>query len=165
MTAPASQQSQPVVPARTYPKPRQGRQRPPSIGETHYTARLYREGYGWAVDETGSLQMGGGIVGVLVQAIFAGATAEYLQRQESCGPVLELGLGVDGWLFLADPNELVLSQSEMPPGVSVLGCPYKVPLPTPANRGVRWIKPPRSRARWLPTLATVLAAAVAASPS
>ncbi len=134
-------------------------------GEKQFSARLYRKAYGWSVDETGSLQMGGGMVGVLVQSIFAGATAEYLQRQESCGPVLDLGLGVDGWVFLADPNELVLSQPEMPPGVTVLGCPYKVPLPTPANRGVRWISPPRSRARWLPTLATVIAAVVASTPN
>lgn len=135
------------------------------IGDHPYAVRQYREAYGWAVDETGSLQMGGGMVGALVQSVFAGATAEYLQRQESCGPVLDLGMGVDGWLFLADPNELVLSQAEMPPGVTVLGCPYKVPLPTPANNGVRWICPPRSTARWLPTLATVIAAAIAASPS
>ena len=129
------------------------------------TAHHYREAYGWTVDDTGSLQMGGGMIGVLVQAIFAGATAEFLQRQESCGPVLDLGMGVDGWLFLADPNGLVLSQQEMPPGATVLGCPYKIPLPTPENCVVRWISPPRSRARWLPTLATVLAAVVASSPS
>lgn len=145
--------------------PRRPHQARPVPGDTCLTAHQYRTAYGWTVNETGSLQMGGGMVGALVQSIFAGATAEFLQRQESCGPVLDLGMGVDGWLFLADPNELVLSQPEMPPGVTVLGCPYKVPLPTPSNRGVRWINPPRSRARWLPTLATVLAAVTASSPS
>lgn len=158
-SAPTSLRHRPV---RTPRRPRITR---PVGSEKPLTADQYRAAYGWPVDETGALQMGGGMVGVLVQSIFAGPTAEYLQRQESCGPILDLGMGVDGWLFLADPNALVLSQPEMPPGVTVLGCPYKIPLPTPTNHGVRWINPPRSRARWLPTLATVIAAATAAGPS
>lgn len=123
-----------------------------------FTVGQYRRMFGWDVDDGGALALGRGIVGVAIPSILAGTTAMYLRKHESCGPILALGEKGDLWVFLADPNEMVLSQDELPAGVMVLNCPHKIPLPTPGNHVTRWIRPPSMHSRWLPTLSTVLAA-------
>lgn len=126
----------------------------------------YRELFGWDVDESGALLLGRGIVGVVVQSNVADAVALTLAEYDSLGPILDLG-GAVGWVFLADPNELVLAQQALPAGIAVLNCPHAVPLPMPGalpNQAPRWIRPPDVRSRWLPTLSAVLVAVAASRP-
>lgn len=123
-----------------------------------YSAADYRELFGWRVDDQMDLPIGDGIMGVMVQPILAVKAVRFLKRQEACGPVLDLGAPTNGWIFLTDPNEIVVTDDELPTGVALLACPHKMPLPVSARGPVRWTVRPDVRRRWLPTLSAVLAA-------
>lgn len=56
-----------------------------------FTPAQYREFFGWRVDEATRLPMGDGIVGVTVQRSSAVKTIETMKRQETIGPLLDLG--------------------------------------------------------------------------
>lgn len=123
------------------------------------TAALYREQFGWSVEEKDGkplLFLGNGMIGVVVPATRARAVAVHLHSQDTCGPVLELGGAT--WVFLADANGMVVDQTELNGGVSLLGYAKQVPLPEAPLGAVRWVVPPNPHQRWLPTLAAVLAA-------
>lgn len=123
------------------------------------TSALYREQFGWSVEEKGGrpfLFLGNGMVGVGVPVTRARAVALQLQYQDTCGPVLEHGGAT--WIFLADANGMVVDQTELHGGVSLLGYAKQIPLPEAPFDAVRWVVAPNPYQRWLPTLAAVLAA-------
>lgn len=130
-------------------------------------AARYRELLGAGVEEYRGrlfLPMGFGLVGVALSPFLGRAVVHRLARTDTCGPVLELADGWNCWVILTDPNGLVLAREDLPRGVEVLGCPRRVPLPTSATGPVRWVVPPNPQHRWLPTLASVMAAVRSAEP-
>lgn len=128
-------------------------------------ATRYRELLGGNVEEYRGrlfLSMGYGLVGVALSPFLARAVVKRLARTDTCGPVIELTNGWHCWVILADPNGLVMAQDDAPPGVEILGCPRRVPLPSTSVGPVRWVVPPTAQHRWLPTLASVASAVRAA---
>lgn len=123
----------------------------------------YRGQLGWDVglDADGPrLRLGEGIVAVLAPCDqVAGIWAGY-RRMDLPGPIL-LTLGKRSTLvLLADSNDLVLSQEELPPSVHLLRAPSSVPLPSSGDRDdrCRWLLPPHPSRRWLPSVAAVVCA-------
>lgn len=122
----------------------------------------YRQLFGWQVELAGGrtfLVMGAGMVGVAVSTVVARLTLDRLGRQGNGGPVLGAHTKPDSWLFLADPNGVVLARSDLPVYVTLHGCPSPIELPSSAEHSPWWVIAPNSRRRWLPTVAAVLSAA------
>ena len=132
------------------------------VDHESFTALHYRDLFGWTVDERqGQLHLtfGNGMAGVLAPMPAARRIAQLLAPDRLCGPVIELTNGPPRWLFLADQNGLVPTRSDLPAIVDVLCCPSQAPLPSAATSAhARWVIPPSARRRWLPTLASVIAA-------
>lgn len=125
------------------------------------TPAQYQHMFGWRVHESGGatfLTLGVGIVGVAINMPLSSLVAERLRRDAIRGPVLDINRHPRRWVFLADPNDLILTSSELPDGVELLGCPRRLPLPSERYDLVTWIDPPSPHRRWLPTLAAILSA-------
>jgi hypothetical protein len=72
------------------------------------------------------------------------------------GPVVGfLDVPLPRAVTLADANDCVFSQAEMPPGVTLLRAPARVPLPP--KPGSRWLIAPNTVRRWLPSASAALA--------
>lgn len=123
-------------------------------------ARGYRAMFGWSadvVDDVVMLQVTGRVGGVTVAPKWGGILAARLQEVGGHGPVLAPA-GSGCWVFLADPNGVVVPRLPIPPGSRVLTGRDVVPLPAGAGLpGLsRWVVPPKA-GDWLPLLETLLA--------
>lgn len=140
--------------------PRRASERPPSPMATS-VAQRYRELFGWSVSAAAgevSLSLGNGMVGVVVPPAVAARALALLRRRGTVGPVVRVKNSKPCWIFLAEPNGLVVSSDDLPPHVVVLGCPSRLPLPATAYGTVEWVVQPDVRDRWLPTLDAVVSA-------
>ncbi len=138
------------------------RTRSVDIGTQAWTASRYRS-LGWHVEYCDGdmwLVCGRGLVGVAVPERSAGGVTHALHDLGVEGPVIGVRGEARYWVFLADPNGLVISRRDLPAGVLVLGCPARIPLPASnaASNRARWMIPPHTHRRWLPTSAAVLCA-------
>lgn len=134
--------------------------RAPSSADANAAAR-YRHGMGWDVAATPNgiaLALGHGMVAVAVPLAHGEAVLRTLRSRDTVGPVLALRAGTPCWLFLAEPNGLVVSSEDLPSHISVLSCPSRIPLPRTSRSSVEWIVAPDVRNRWLPTLDAVVSA-------
>lgn len=133
---------------------------------SHLRTADYRNVFGWSVDERDDgafLRMGNGVAGVAMQAKRALPVIEFLRRYSSCGPVFSLkqeNLNYEDvpWVFLSDPNGVVVSQAELPRDIRLLNCPALVPLPDEHSPLAQWVVRPQIGQRWLPTLSMIVAA-------
>jgi hypothetical protein len=123
----------------------------------------YRGQMGWDVGRDAGgprLWLGEGIVAVLApREQVAGIWGAY-RRMDLPGPIL-LTLGERSTLvLLADSNDLVLAQDELPPSVHLLRAPSSVPLPLAGDGDdrCRWLLPPHPSRRWLPSAEAVVCA-------
>ncbi|RBM16186.1 hypothetical protein DI005_25380 [Prauserella sp. PE36] len=129
-----------------------------------WTIAEYRSVLGWTVTWGGGrplLDLGHGMVAVTAPRPLAVGLAERLHRLDATGPVFAVDGARPYWVFLADPNDEVNADLHLPRGVEILGCPQRIPVPVevPRSPALRWIVPPDTRRRWLPTLAAVALAA------
>lgn len=104
------------------------------------------------------LQLARGMTALALPSARGKQLLKTLGEWDQRGPVLEVLERSLNWVFLTDDNGLVMAQHELAPCVRLLRCPAAVPLPTAGNRITRWIVPPTSDRRWLPTLTTVVGA-------
>lgn len=132
---------------------------------TVITTAQYQQLFGWRVQECGGgsfLSLGVGMVGVAIHVPLSGLVADDLRRQSIKGPILGINQHPRRWVFLADPNDLILTPAELPRGVELLSCPKRLALPSAPHESVTWIDPPKPHRRWLPTLAAIISAAASA---
>lgn len=127
-------------------------------GTIHYGPQL-----GWQIDQRPdgpALILGHDVVAVAIPTTdhVAWRVLDLLNQRDACGPVIGIHAGIPHWLFLADPNGLILPNTRLPARSRLVQCPAAAPLPTPASQAVTWVKPPLPNRRWLPTLAAVVAA-------
>lgn len=128
-----------------------------------WTIEQYRCLLGWRVevqDGRATLSLGAGIAAVAVKSTVAPDIMAALRRYDGSGPVLAVNGQPPCWLFFADPNGMIVARDDLPGDVALLECPRQIPIPTgdvPCDQS-RWIVPPDTRRRWLPTVATILSA-------
>lgn len=130
---------------------------------------FYRKQLGWRVehhDDNLYLLFGDGMVGVTMPVYMGKRTIMTMTDQDRCGPVVEyLFRNALRWVFLADTNDFVIAQSDLPVGAGLLNCTHKLPLPGSSISSTRWVVPPQRAQRWLPTLAAVVGAARNSQPT
>lgn len=128
-----------------------------------WTSTRYREQLGWATEQRQGrtfLFLERSMAAVVVPRGLAPRVSHQLERDDVCGPVLSQLGDEPSWVFLADPNGLVVARQDLPVGVVVLGCPSQIPIPaagTSSNQ-ICWSVPPNPSRRWLPTVSAVLCA-------
>jgi hypothetical protein len=132
-------------------------------------ARWYRANMAWDTRVVGNdvrLRLGRGVVAFLTHGPLTAAARRGLELTEVEAPLMVMGRPERG-LFLADANDRLWSQHDMPVGVVFLGAPREVPLPPSAtfDGGVRWVTPPTPDRRWLPAAETVFSALTSAALS
>lgn len=128
-----------------------------SVGLEHY-----QNVFGWRVQYYGGgafLSLGAGMVGVTIPVPLASLVAERLRLCRVRGPILAMNHYPRRWVFLANHNEQDSADGDMPPGVELLKCPKRVPLPSEPVDLVRWVVGPLSSRQRLPTLEAILSAA------
>ena len=120
----------------------------------------YREHFGWRVDDREHpprLLLGDNMVALAMPRGAGKVVLDYVCRHDNRGPVIELDPG--SWVFLADSNGLVLTPSDLPDDVKMLGVGVGLPMPLALGSvGVRWVVAPNVQQRWLPSLAALVAA-------
>jgi hypothetical protein len=124
----------------------------------------YNSTLGWWCQSVGGqviLPLTHGVEAVAVPRARGARMAHVLARWGVLGPVVELSAAGRQWVFLVDANDVVCELESLPPEMTRLSAPNAVLLPVGGVTAgsVRWIVEPDTRRRWLPTLATVLAAA------
>lgn len=127
------------------------------------TSRLdYRGVFGWPVRwHNGGLLLvtGSGIGAVTVPKALSDQVLESVARQGCSGPALSVptkqGLVM---ILLVETDTLAADEVSLPPGVRVLTAGTAIPLPGGhrTDELARWLIPPDTRQRWLPSLAAVL---------
>ncbi|KAA9161634.1 hypothetical protein FPZ12_014095 [Amycolatopsis acidicola] len=131
----------------------------------------YRGAFGWPVHwHEGGLRLvtGSGIGAVAVPKSLSDRVLESVARQGCAGPTLNVptkhGMIV---VLLVDADVLAPGETELPPGVRVLTAGTAIPLPTEQrpNEIARWVIPPDTSQRWLPSLAAVLTSIHTVSPA
>ncbi|WP_329791543.1 hypothetical protein V1227_06390 [Lentzea sp. DG1S-22] len=113
------------------------------------------------------LPLGRGLVAFDVPADRAVQVRDRMEHNGFSTPALLVGARGPRAVFLAETDEVVLGQFQMPGDVRFLTVPSTVELPLPnarATRGTAWFCPPDPRRRWLLSASTVLAAIDAATP-
>jgi hypothetical protein len=125
----------------------------------------YRDQMGWSVhlvDGIPNLSLTHGMTGFLFPQSWFPIASSMMSTMDVQGPVIGF---VDDTtpkaVALADTNDCVFSQTQMPAGVTLLRTPGLVPLPP--KDGVSWLLEPRPERRWLPSATAVLAVLQAAS--
>jgi hypothetical protein len=121
----------------------------------------YRNLFGWEVERRDGrmvLTLGHGLAALIVPASVAVDLAKYLERVDIRGPVFAVDGPRPHWVFLAEANEFIAAEEDLPSGVEILACGEQIPLPSAEafSAGVRWIVAPDPLQRWLPTLAALL---------
>lgn len=131
------------------------------LTQHEWTPAGYSGLLGWATKQYHDrtfLVLHHGMAAVVVPPALASGAVELLQRDDVCGPVLSVSGDQPSWVFLADPNGLVVTREDLPVGVGVLSRPAQVPIPVVGSSSghLRWCVSPTPSRRWLPTLDTVL---------
>ncbi|MET1073705.1 MAG: hypothetical protein ABWY11_13760 [Umezawaea sp.] len=119
----------------------------------------YRDQMGWDVhmaDGAPALSLTHGMTGFLFPRKWFPLAASMMSTMDVQGPVVGFLDEVEPKaVALADTNDCVFSQAQMPPGVVLLRTPGQVPLPPKA--GADWLIEPHNERRWLPSATAVLA--------
>lgn len=127
----------------------------------------YRDQMGWdvrLVDGAPTLSLTHGMTGFLFPWKWFPLAASLMSTMDVQGPVIGFMDEVEPRaVALADINDCVFSQVQMPQGVTLLRTPGLVPLPPKA--GSRWLAEPHSDRRWLPSATAVLSVLQAACQS
>jgi len=129
----------------------------------------YRDQMGWdvtLVDGVPTLSLTHGMTGFLFPWKWFPLVASHMSTMDVQGPVVGfLDDVLPKAVALADTNDCVFSQAQMPDAVTLLRTPGLVPLPPKA--GSNWLIEPHNERRWLPSATAVLAVlrSVAQSPT
>jgi hypothetical protein len=129
----------------------------------------YRDQMGWdvtLVDGAPTLSLAPGMTGFLFPWKWFPLVASLMSTMDVQGPVAGFLDEVEPKaVALADTNDCVFSQAQMPDAVTLLRAPGLVPLPPKA--GASWLIEPHNERRWLPSATAVLAVlrSVAQSPA
>jgi hypothetical protein len=139
-------------------------QRPAGLAEA---AKWYRSELGWNVQAVSGairLRLSYGTVAFLAPQGLASDIFHARQRLELSGPVLSVRGERPYLVLLADTNDVVLSQADLPAGARLLRAPSSIVLPPSggATAAAEWLAEPLPSQRWLPSAHAVLAALVAA---
>ena len=125
----------------------------------------YRDQMGWdvrLVDGAPNLSLTHGMTGFLFPWAWFPAAAALMSTMDVQGPVVGFLDEVEPKaVALADTNDCVFSQAQMPAGITLLRTPGLVPLPPKA--GSRWLIEPHNERRWLPSATAVLAVLASAN--
>ncbi|MDT7787372.1 MAG: hypothetical protein QOF58_5791 [Pseudonocardiales bacterium] len=131
-------------------------------------AAWYREVHFWPVQVMGDvvfLPLGRGVVAFEVPADRAARVREVLEGNDIQTAALLVEQAEPRVTFLAEADDAVFGQFQMPPGVRYLTVPVVLRLPLVNAVGDRsWFRAPDAARRWFPRAAAVLAAIVAATP-
>ncbi|HEX8868203.1 MAG TPA: hypothetical protein VF821_21275 [Lentzea sp.] len=132
-------------------------------------AAWYREVHFWPVQVMGDvvfLPLGRGVVAFEVPADRAARVQEVLEANDIRTAALLVEQDAESRVtFLAEADDAVFGQFQMPPGVRYLTVPVVLRLPlvnTVSDRS--WFRAPDATRRWFPRAAAVLAAIVTATP-
>lgn len=147
---------------------------PPHRAEPQHTdmghaLAWYRNQMGWDVallDGAPALSLTHGVTGFLFPREWFPAVASLMSTMDVQGPVVGFLDEVEPKaVALADTNDCVFSQAQMPGAVTLLRTPGLVPLPPKV--GASWLIEPHNERRWLPSATAVLAVlrSVAQGPS
>ncbi|MCS7477313.1 hypothetical protein ACFFQW_22565 [Umezawaea endophytica] len=124
----------------------------------------YRDQMGWdvrLVDGVPTLSLTHGMTGFLFPRAWFAPVASLMSTMDVQGPVIGFLDEVESKaVALADTNDCVFSQAQMPPGVTLLRTPGLVPLPP--KIGSSWLIEPHNERRWLPSATAVLSVLQAA---
>ncbi len=128
--------------------------------DPYLTARMYCRTFGWDVKESrGRLTMrtGSGMIAVGIAAVVAPVVANALRALDADAPALSYR-AQRRWVFLADCNDLVVADIDLPDWVYPLSLASELEIPASDGGadGIRWAVAPNPQRRWLPTLAVVL---------
>ncbi|HEX3785877.1 MAG TPA: hypothetical protein VHX38_40015 [Pseudonocardiaceae bacterium] len=131
-------------------------------------AEWYRSQFGWHVRLDGDivhLRLDHGMMAFLVP--FSRVTEVFWARRrlDLLGPVLLVRGAASHVVLLADSNDVVLSQQDLPAGTGLLRAPSWLQLPSDGqgSAATRWLEEPRSTTRWLPSATAVLRAVIMAT--
>lgn len=133
-------------------------------------AAWYRECHYWpvhVVEDAIFLPLGRGVVAFEAPAARAKPVQDVLERSDLHTAALLVKRPFPRVTFLAEADDSVLGQYQMPFGVRYLPAPavLQVPLLTPLQSdGRSWFHTPDPARRWFPRAAAVLAAIIAATP-
>ena len=118
----------------------------------------YRDQMGWdvrLVDGVPTLSLAHGMTGFLFPWKWFPLAASLMSTMDVQGPVIGFMDEVEPKaVALADTNDCVFSQAQMPQGVTLLRTPGLVPLPP--KTGSSWLVEPHNERRWLPSATAVL---------
>ncbi len=130
-----------------------------SKADMGYALTWYRDQMGWdvrLVDGAPNLSLTHGMTGFLFPWKWFTLVASLMSTMDVQGPVVGYLDEVEPKaVALADTNDCVFSQAQMPAGVTLLRTPGLVPLPPKA--GSSWLIEPHNERRWLPSATAVLA--------
>lgn len=125
----------------------------------------YRNQMGWDVrmsDGAPNLSLTHGMTGFLFPWTWFPLVASLMSTMDVQGPVIGyLDDVAPKAVALADTNDCVFSQAQMPADVTLLRTPGMVPLPP--KTGSSWLIEPHDERRWLPSATAVLAVLRAAT--
>ncbi|HEX6339603.1 hypothetical protein [Umezawaea sp.] len=147
--------------------PRPPRRDAPPDTDAGRALTWYRNQMGWdvrLVDGVPALSLTHGMTGFLFPRTWFPLAASLMSTMDVQGPVIGYLDEVEPRAAaLADTNDCVFSQAQMPEGVTLLRTPGTVPLPPKA--GSNWLLEPHNERRWLPSATAVLAVLQAVSES
>lgn len=133
-------------------------------------ATWYRKHCSWHVDVVDGavlLLLGHGIVALDVPVDRATRVQKTLELYDVRTPALLIAKPEPSVVFLAEADEAVLGQHQMPADVRFLMVLRALRLPllhAEPTDGTKWLWPPDPVRRWLPSVSAVLAAVNAATP-
>ncbi|MEU5692135.1 hypothetical protein [Actinosynnema sp. NPDC020468] len=130
--------------------------------ELHAAVERCAIGLGWPLVLSGGnvyLPVGRGVIGVAMAAVFASRV------EVGGGPVLAYPGRVETWVVLVDQPEV--GNLRVPPNAVLVDRPGYLALPPSHTPGgpVRWVCPPRTDRRVLPSFASVYEAIWRAAPA
>jgi hypothetical protein len=135
--------------------------------DTGLALAWYRDQMGWDVrlaDGVPTLSLTHGMTGFLFPRKWFPLAASLMSTMDVQGPVIGFLDDVEPVaVALADTNDCVFSQAQMPRGVTLLRTPGLVPLPP--KTGSSWLVEPHNERRWLPSATAVLSVLQAAAQS
>jgi hypothetical protein len=126
-----------------------------------HAAATYRRSLAWHILVTPNavmLSLTGGLVAIAMPLPMAERTHARLLESGLSGPLCQMPGETDRAVFLADGNDLVVAQQDLPRVVSFLSAPTLVPLPPTVTKfgPVRWRIAPSKTSRWLPSASAIL---------